>query len=156
MCRLVCLRCQQLNLASVSGSSRLLVSSLVASLAGNALEPRNTVLSCVSSRVLSRVSRVGGHPTTTMSIVRAAERRRRDSHINSTNRHATPLWLGPRLPEAETYQRQRCSAALVLETSGILDNGIALVLRLVKITGGAYKYSSTKQRRVYMPYRATF
>jgi hypothetical protein len=78
LCRLVCLRCQQLNLASISGSSRLLVSSLVASLAGSALKPRNTVLSCV----LSRVSRVGGqYPSTMMSIVRAAKRRRRDRSI---------------------------------------------------------------------------
>jgi len=59
MCRLVCLRCQQLNLALVSGSCRLLVSSLVASLAGSALKPRNTMMSFALSRVLSRVSRVG-------------------------------------------------------------------------------------------------
>jgi len=78
LCRLVCLRCQQLNLASVSGSSRLLVSGLVASLAGSAVKPRNTVLSCV----LYLVSRVGGrYPTTMMSIVRAAKRRRRDTSI---------------------------------------------------------------------------
>jgi len=84
LCRLVCLRCQQLNLASVSGSSRLLVSSLVASLAGSALEARNTVLSCVLSWVLCvvGVSRVGGrYPSTMMSIVRAAKRRRRDTSI---------------------------------------------------------------------------